>query len=115
MTLRKVLILENGSLPGAGLYSLLSELKDVEVIKTELANIEDLIRTIDTFRPHVLVLDEFNFDESNLIEVLPAIFPLPKRNSIQRIIIVYWEENMIEVYDRNLVEIKELNDFLAMF
>lgn len=109
MTSRKILLLESGSLPGAGLYSLLSEIEDVEVRTTKLANLENLVQAIDAFRPHVFVLDE-----ADLIEVKPTLCLSLRRASIQRIIIIHWEENEIEVYDSHRVEIKELTDFLAM-
>jgi len=109
MATRKVLLLESGLLPGAGVHSLLSELKDVEVVAARFNNIEDLIQIIDAFWPQVLILDDPCLVESTL-----TLLPLLQRKSIPRAIIVHWQENMIEVYDRHRVAIRELADFLAM-
>lgn len=109
MTPRKILILGSGFLTDAGLYNLLSQLDHVEVTAAKFTSIRDLIWTIDAFRPHTLVL----VDEA-LIEIAPAILSLIRSDSILRTIIIHWEENKIEVYDRNRIELKELNDFLTM-
>ena len=109
MTPRKILILGSGSLLDAGLYSLLSQLNHVEVLATKFTTIKDLIWTIDAFNPHTLVL----VDET-LFEIAPAIMSLIRSNSIRRTIIIHREENEIEVYDRNRIDIKALTDFLAM-
>ena len=109
MTMRRILILEGESMLGAGLHRLLSELKDVEVITTEIANLEKLVQIIDVFHPHVLIVDE-----ANLIEISPAFLPLLRKNSILRTILVNLDDNVIQVCDRQGILITKIDDFYEL-
>lgn len=109
MTSRKILILEGESLLGAGLYRLLSELKDIEVITTEIANLEKLVQIFDAIHPHVLILDE-----ANIIEVSSALLPSFRKNLISRIILINLDDNVIQVWDRQGILITKIDDFYEL-
>lgn len=109
MARRRVLILEGDHLPSAGVRSLLSNQNDLHVLAKVFTSFEEMLQIIDDFQPNVIVMDDGMLEKSAL-----GLATSLKDYPSLRTIIVHWEDNEIEVYDRQKVVIRELQDFLSV-
>ncbi len=96
--MRRVLILENQLLVGAGLQVLLSREADLEVFGIPFLNSEDLARVINESEPDVIVLDEIGH-----LTRLTGLLPLLNNVSKLRIVVVSSQDNLIRIYNKHEV------------
>ncbi len=109
MARRKILVLENEYLLIAGLISLMSNLEGLEVMTTKFTSHNKILKIIDSFRPDAIVMDE-----ERLIGSGGTLIAAMKEYPKLRIIVAHWDENQIEVYENHRVEIKAIDDLLAV-
>jgi len=96
--MRRVLILDNQLLVGAGIQLLLSGEADLEIIGLPSLNCEDLAQLINKLEPDVIVLDEINH-----LTHLAGLLALLNNFSRLRIVVVRVQDDLIQIYDKQEV------------
>lgn len=91
--MRRVLILENQLLVGAGIQVLLGGEADLDVIGISLLHPEELAQLINKAEPDVIVLDEVSH-LARLTALLPLLNDFPKL----RIVVVSAQDDLVRIY-----------------
>lgn len=107
MERKRILILDSGHVPSAGLFSMLSMNGELDVQAVAGGDGQTLLQTALEFKPQVLILDE-----SNRVEALHVLARIFKDFPRLRTIIVNWDKNQIQVCDQQTVFIAGIVDFL---
>lgn len=107
MDRKRILVMNNGGLSGAGLVSILSSNEALEVEMATASDQEVFLQVIADHQPDILILDK-----TTLIAILEPLASLLKDLPSQRTVIVSWDENEIEVCERRQILIASIDDFL---
>ena len=107
MSNRRVLVLESDLLLGAGIRSLLSGQEQLDVSSVDETNCEKLTQTIREFRPDVIVLAEDRLALhrkllTSCLQISPNL----------RTIVVNRNDNQVQIWDKRVIVVHELRDFL---
>ena len=96
--MRRILIIENQLLVGAGIHVLLAGEVDMEVIGISAPNSEELAQAINNSEPDVIVLDELSH-LTCLSRLFSFLNDLPKL----RIVVVGAQGNRVRIYNKQEV------------
>ena len=106
--MKHILLVECDNLLEAGLVDLLSGLDNVRVQRLKVENLADFLSHTPCECPDVLILDEIC--ANNRISELLSLFKTPK---ILKTIIVDPKNNSISIYDKCVVPVTTIADFMA--
>lgn len=106
MDRKRILIVTSGDLSSAGLVSVVSSHQEMEVHTVTASEQAELLQAIVGFRPEVLILDD-----AILLETLEVLVDLRKEFPKLRTVTVNWDENEIQVCDRQQILIAGIADF----
>lgn len=104
---KRILITSSGHLPSAGLVTMLSSHEGLDVQAAPNSDRERLLQAIVDFQPEVLIMDQ-----ATLMETFETLVDLHDGFPRLRTIIVNWDENEIQVCDRQKILIAGITDFL---
>jgi hypothetical protein len=101
--LTRVVILQSDKLLNAGVQSLLSTKADVEVIGIAHSD-ESYASILERTQPDIVIMDE------NVLCANMSAYLYPE----MRTIVLSLGDNQMQVYDRRIIEVDHLNDFLDL-
>lgn len=102
---QRVLIIDNRSIMGAGVETLLSDTKHFQVIGTSPRDENDLVSDVWQYSPDVIIISS----QSQLTD--PArLMTLLKRYRSFRLIVVSEDDNTMEVYEKRRVTARQRSD-----
>jgi DNA-binding NarL/FixJ family response regulator len=104
----RVIILQSDKLLNAGVQSLLSTRPDVEVIGVAHSN-ESYASILDRTQPDIVIMDEHMIC-ANVSAYLAILRDYPDL----RTIVLRLGDNQMHVYDKRIVEVEHLGDFLEL-
>jgi hypothetical protein len=106
VTRKRVIVVESEELLSAGVYSLLSAKGhfDVNGVVMKEGNFSDVFTRI---KPHILILDEATLDQ-----YLTTYRSLTKNYPKLRTIVLSLGTNNMLVYDKQIVQVQNLDDFM---
>jgi DNA-binding NarL/FixJ family response regulator len=105
----RVLVIETGSLLGAGVQNLLSRRSTLEVIGLVPKNEADLLQMIQQFQPHIIVLDE----TTSLIK-LPSLMHHLRDYPHVRVVAVNVGDAHAQIVEKFQVATTQVTDFLRL-
>jgi len=105
---RRILILQSEKLLPASLLSLLAAQPELDVTNTTLGSIESLDQG-DNLAPDVVILEE-----ELLAANLSAVVKLADKHPKLRLIVPLLGENQLHVFDKQMVQVKQFEDFLEL-
>jgi DNA-binding NarL/FixJ family response regulator len=108
--LQRVLIIENETLLGAGVQSLLQDEANMEVIGISPSNLAELIQEIRRSRSDVVVLDEVTH-LTGPTKLLALLEDYPKL----RLVVVSANDDRVRIYDKREVLVTHTTDLLYIF
>ena len=109
--MRRVLVIESGSLLDEGVESLLVHETDLQVSGISYADDDTFLHDVSDARPDVILLNEAGpLDSARIFELLKNLPGL----ATLRIIVVRPDDNTIDLYERQRVEAIQSNDLLAL-
>lgn len=103
----RVLVVETGSLLGAGLQNLLSRRPTLKVVGMVPKNEAELLQMIQQFQPHVIVLDE----TTSLIRLASLMDRLRDYPQV-RVVAVNVEDAHAQILEKYQVSTTQVTDFL---
>ena len=106
---KRILILRNSLVLNSGVQSLLSKQRAFDVIGMEVHTRKELFKTIDDFKPDVIIVDD-EYLVKNLAALLRFLQKYPKT----RTIILSLKGNTIQIYDTQQIQIENISDFLSV-
>jgi DNA-binding NarL/FixJ family response regulator len=106
---RRVLIVENQMLLGAGVHSLLGDETDLKIRGISPHDQNELIQDIGRFQPDIVIMDKV----SQLIAPLNLLTALENHSQLQ-VIVVSADDNQVCIYDKRRLLVKQASDFLDM-
>jgi len=106
---RRILIVENQTLLGAGVHRLLRDETGLEVRGTSPLDQTELIQDIRRFQPDIVIMDKV----SHLITPLNLLAALENHSQLQ-VIVVSADDNQVCVYDKRQLLVQQAADFLDM-
>jgi DNA-binding NarL/FixJ family response regulator len=102
---QRVLIIDNRSIMGAGIETLLSDTRHLQIIGTAPQDENDLVNDVWQYSPDVIILS----NQSQLTD--PArLMTLLKRYRSFRLIVVNEDDNSMEVYEKRRVVARQRSD-----
>jgi len=104
---KRVLVIGDGKLIGSGVESILSRENDLVIMHTIPTTKAAFKKEIATFKPDVIIIDE-NLKLLNLSRFLGLLEQIPA----VRLMILALEENRIQIFDKQDVQIEQLADFV---
>ena len=107
--MRRVLIVENQTLLGAGVHSLLWEENGLELYGVSPHGQAELIQDIGRFQPDILVMDK----SSHLVAPLNLLAALENHAQLQ-VVVVSADDNQVCIYDKRQLLVERATDFLDM-
>ena len=107
--MRRVLIVENQTLLGAGVHSLLGDETGLEIRGISPHDQTELIEDIGRFQPDVLIVNK----GSHLIAPLNLLAALENHSRVQ-VIVVSADDNQVCIYDKRQLVVKRAGDFRDM-
>jgi chemotaxis response regulator CheB len=105
---KQVVVLGSERLLTAGVASLLLKVHDIEVTQTTFAELEG-IDALASMHPDVVILEE-----TMIATHLPQFMGFIKDYPSVRLIIIDADSNELRVIDRQIVQIKHVNDFFGL-
>lgn len=108
-TQRRVLVIENDLLLGAGVESLLLQEISLDVIGISPRDEEELIRKIRYLQPAVIILDEATL----LTQSIRLLAMLRKEHEL-RLVIVNADKNLVQVYHKQSVLLTQISDLIEV-
>ena len=106
MTPKRVIVVESEKLLSAGIYSLLSS-KDHYDVSGVIMREENFSDVFARVQPHILILDE-----ATLSQYLTTYMAFTKNYPKLRTVVLSLGTNNMQVYDKQIVQIQNLNDFM---
>jgi DNA-binding NarL/FixJ family response regulator len=106
---RRVLIVENQTLLGAGVHSLLWEERGLEVYGISPHDQAELVQDIGRLQPDIVIMDK----ASHLMAPLNLLAALENHSRLQ-LIVVSADDNQVCLYDKRQVPVKQAADFLEV-
>jgi DNA-binding NarL/FixJ family response regulator len=107
LSVSRVLVVETGSVLGAGVQDLLSRRSTLEVVGIVPQNKADLLQMIQQFQPHIIVLDE----TAGLIQVHNLMDHLRDFPRL-RVVAINAEDMNAQVLEKSEVPTTQVTDFL---
>jgi DNA-binding NarL/FixJ family response regulator len=104
---RRVLIVENQTLLGAGVHSLVGDETSLEVRGVSPHDPTELIRDIQSFQPDIVIVNKI----SGLIAPLNLLAALENHANLQ-VIVVSADDNRVCIYDKRQLLVKRAADFI---
>ena len=102
---QRVLVIDNRSIMGAGVETLLSNSAELQVIGTTPSDEDDLVRDVWQFSPNVIILSH----QSQLTNPVRLLSLLNNYHSF-RLIVVSEDDNMMEIYEKRQVTASHRSD-----
>jgi DNA-binding NarL/FixJ family response regulator len=106
---RRVLIVENQTLLGAGVHSLLGDETGLDIRGISPHDQSELMQDIRCFQPDIVIMDKV----SHLIAPLNLLAALENHAQLQ-VIVVSADDNQVCIYDKRQLLVKRTTDFLDM-
>jgi len=106
---KRIVVLESDGLLAAGVRSLLSDSDSLEVVGVKLGA-ADAIAQLAAFQPDVIVIDQTTLAEH--FDTFKTILENYFRRV--RIIVLHQQKNCLEMWDKQVVTVKSLDDFLDL-
>ena len=103
-----LLTFKEDSLFGAGLQRLIASQSDLEVVLASVASLQDVLQVVEREQPRVVVFDTLCVEKNQ--ELVSRVLAQP---GVLRVIVVGYEESLIQVYDRYHVRVREITDFIS--
>lgn len=103
-----LLTFKEDSLFGAGLQRLIASQSDLEVVLTGVASQQDVLQAVERERPRVVVFDTLCVEKNQ--DLVSRVLAQP---GVLRVIVVGYEDSLIQVYDRQNVRVREVTDFMG--
>jgi DNA-binding NarL/FixJ family response regulator len=107
LSVSRVLVVETGSLLGAGVQNLLSRRSTLEVVGLVPKSEAELLQVIRQFRPRVIVLDE----TTSMIR-LPSLMDHLRDYPQVRVVAVNAEHAYAQILEKSQVSTSRVTDFL---
>jgi len=104
---RRVLIVENQTLLGAGVHSLVGDETGLEVRGVSPHDRAELIRDIQSFQPDIVILNK----ASQLMAPLNLLAALEDHSRLQ-LIVVSADDNRVCIYDKRQLLVKRAADVI---
>lgn len=104
-TTQRVLVIDNRSIMGAGVETLLSNAGHLQVIGTTPQDETDLVSDVWQFSPDVIILS----NQSQLVDPVRLMILLKNYRSY-RLIVVSENDNTMEVYEKRQVTARQRSD-----
>ena len=105
--MRRVLIVENQTLLGAGVHSLVGDETGLEVRGISPHDHTELIRDIESFQPDIVILNKV----SQLMAPLNLLAALENHTQLQ-LIVVSADDNRVCIYDKRQLLVKRAADLV---
>lgn len=105
---KKVLIVESENLLAAGVRSLLAERSELDVTSTDIDRLACVVQPSSS-RPDVLIVDE-----AQLLANLSAVIRVASHYPWLRLIVVRAQDNEVQVVDRQIVEVRHIDEFFDL-
>jgi DNA-binding NarL/FixJ family response regulator len=106
---RRVLIVENQTLLGAGVHSLLGDETGLEIRGISPHDQTELIQDVRCFQPDIVIMDKVG----HLIAPLNLLAALENHSQLQ-VIVVSADDNQVCIYDKRQLLVRQAADFLDM-
>lgn len=107
MSVPRVLVVETGTLLGAGVQNLLTRRSTLEVVGIAPEDEADLLRTIQQLQPNIIVLDE----TTSPIR-LPSLMDHLRDYPHVRVVAVNAEDVHAQILEKSQVQTTQVTDFL---
>jgi DNA-binding NarL/FixJ family response regulator len=104
---RRVLIVENHLLLGAGIQDLLNGQTGLELIGVSPSHQEELVREIRRVRPDVVVIDE----DSQLTDPTDLLASL-KNHLTLRVVVLNTSDDVVRIYDSQEVSVTQTSQLI---
>lgn len=104
---KRVLVLESEKLLPAAVLSLLAARSEFDVTSIGFNSFVSL-KQVDHCEPDVIIMDE-----ELVTNNITAVMRLVDRHPKVRLIVVGLEDNKLHVFDKHIVQIKNVSDFMA--
>ena len=106
-TVRRVLIVENDLLLGAGIERLLSKNANIELLGLASARDIDFAKHINQFKPDVIVLDEASYLASSIRPLT-----LLKNCPSLRVVMVNTNDTLVHIYDKQQIRVTQTTELV---
>lgn len=105
---KRILVLESDRLLAASIASLLFSRAEYEVTATTARSLA-CFDELDPLEPEVVILDE-----ELLAANISAVIRLVDRHPEVRLIVLRLRDNKLHVFDKRIVQVKQIGDFLDL-
>ena len=105
---KKILVLESEKLLTASITSLLSSRSELDVMTTAKVSVADW-DGLERARPDVVIVEE-RLLAANLLEIVKLAESHPK----VRLIVVGPANSNVQVFDKQMVQVRQVSDFLGL-
>ncbi len=105
---KQILVLEDEKLAAASILSLLLSRPGLDVINTTFTSLVSLEQA-DGLQPDVVILEE-----GLLAANISAVVKLADRHPKLRLIVFSLSNNILNVFDKQRLQVKQVNDFLEL-
>jgi len=105
---KKILVLESDGLLGASILSLLSSRKEFDVTDASVTSLAFLDGS-DSSQPDVVILEE-----AQLMANMSAVMKLTNAHPNLRLIVFGLSDSQLHVIDKQMVEVRQVSDFLEL-
>ncbi len=102
---QRVLVVENESLLGAGIESLLTRETDLDLVGIASGNEADLIKIIEHSQPQVIILDEATYMTNSI-----RLLDLFRNYSELRLVLVNANDNLVHIYEKRKLLVSQAAD-----
>ena len=104
----QVLVIESDNLLGASIFSLLDAQSELEVSHASLCSLASPAGA-NGQEPEVVIIEE-----EHLLANLSAFVQFTDHHPHLRLIVFGLKENKVRVFDKQMVEVRQVNDFLEL-
>jgi hypothetical protein len=108
--MKRVLIIKSGSFVGGVINDILkNNAEELDICSIVPADISEISQVISQYSPDVLITDDTSPDE-----VLNAILLCARRFPNLRLVVICANENRVQIYNSQSVDVAHKEDFLAV-
>jgi hypothetical protein len=104
----QILVIESNILLGESILSLLDGQPELEVTHTQLSSLASMVE-MNGQQPGVVIIEE-----EHLLANMSAFIQYTDRHPNLRLIVLALNENKIHVFDKQMVEVRQVSDFLGL-
>jgi len=105
---KKILVLESEKLLGASILSLLASREEFDVADLPVASLDRLNGSGDVM-PDVIIMEE-----AQLMANISAVLQLTNSHPNLRLIVFGLSDSKLHVYDKQMVEVRQVSDFFEL-